>query len=170
MKPISDFPEYSITTKGDVISHKFGRITKLKPVKCTHTGYLLVTLVKAGNIRKNKRIHRLLMEAYVPNPKNKAHVNHIDGNKLNNNLVNLEWATSKENSQHSVNTGLSEPAYKVTRKSILMYSKDKTTLLNEFISIHEAARITGIAYQNISKVVRELRHTAGGYHWKYKNV
>ena len=51
-------------------------------------------------------MHRLLMQTFVPNPQNKAHVNHIDGDKSNNDLANLEWATEKENEQHAVRTGL----------------------------------------------------------------
>jgi hypothetical protein len=56
-----------------------------------------------------KYIHRLVAEAYIPNPNNKATVNHIDGDKFNNNVVNLEWATQSENNLHSYRTGLKVP-------------------------------------------------------------
>ena len=170
MIPITDFTDYFITREGEVISTKFGKERPLKQVVCSGTGYKLVTLVKVGNIRKNKRIHRLMMEAYVPNPQGKAHVNHIDGNKLNNSLSNLEWSTCAENSQHAMDTGLSEAVLKVTRKPIEMYAKDKVTLIKVFDSLHDAHRETGTAVQNIGKVAMGKRHTAGGYHWKYKNV
>ncbi len=68
-------------------------------------GYLRVTLYKDGS-RKNFLIHRLIATHFIPNPENKPQVNHIDGNKINNNIDNLEWVTPSENTQHAYDTGL----------------------------------------------------------------
>lgn len=70
---------------------------------CPNKDYLTVTLSKNG-ISKTKQVHRLLAQAYIPNPENKATVNQIDGDKLNNNLQNLEWATYSENAFHAYKT------------------------------------------------------------------
>lgn len=67
--------------------------------------YLFVVLQNNGS-KKHKKVHRLVAENFIPNPLNKPIVNHIDGNKLNNSVENLEWVTASENSQHAVNTGL----------------------------------------------------------------
>jgi len=64
-------------------------------------GYHSVTV--AG---KKTKVHRLLAEAFIPNPENKPEVNHIDGDKTNNAVTNLEWATASENRQHAYDTGL----------------------------------------------------------------
>lgn len=68
-------------------------------------GYYFVTLSKKG-VSKKHNIHRLVAINFIPNPKNKSQVNHIDGDKLNNNICNLEWVTNKENSNHALYSGL----------------------------------------------------------------
>lgn len=175
-KIIEGFPNYKITDEGKVLTCYINKhhtdVTQwreLTPVLDKSCGYYLVTLCHEG-VRKNKRIHRLLMEAFVPNPENKEHVNHIDGNKLNNSLSNLEWATCKENSNHVVKLGLCDKRNEKLNKAVEQYSADGSEFIQEHVSLHEASRSTGIAWQNISKVVRGLRPRAGGFHWKYKNV
>ena len=96
MKAIKDYKNYSITKDGRVINTKTNRT--IKPFK--YTGYWAVCLSKEGK-QKNVRLHRLLAQAYLDNPENKPCVNHIDGDKTNNNLSNLEWCTYKENIKHS---------------------------------------------------------------------
>jgi hypothetical protein len=68
-------------------------------------GYVLIKLSKEGK-QYNHRLHRLVAEAFIDNPLNKPEVNHIDGNKSNNNISNLEWSTRSENVQHSFNHNL----------------------------------------------------------------
>lgn len=76
----------------------------LKP-KIDRYGYKVVTLTNKEN-RKSIPVHRLVALAYLPNPDGKKEINHIDGNKLNNNVENLEWSTAKENQLHKWKTGL----------------------------------------------------------------
>jgi hypothetical protein len=156
----------------EVLSIKKRKNTKddtyklLKPVnnsKDPSNNYFIVTLVDATGKRKNKSIHRIMCETFLPNPENKRHVNHKDGNKLNNNLNNLEWATEKENSQHAVNTGLT--TYTHCMKKVHQYTLDKTTLITVYDSDAAAEIATGIAKQNISKVTLGHRNHAGGFFW-----
>ena len=64
------------------------------------TGYYAVNLYRYGKVKKYL-VHRLVAKEFVYNPENKPHINHLDGNKLNNNYSNLEWCTRSENVQHA---------------------------------------------------------------------
>ena len=171
---IPDFPEYKINENGEVFSkykYKTSIVTDdwrpVKQVLDKKVGYFLVTLVNAKTkVRKNQFIHRLLCQAFIPNPLNKPQVNHIDGNKQNNQLVNLEWATSKENSQHAVDLGLT--TFTSCEKAIVQIDLSTGCVIREFKSLQEAETITKVARQNISKVVRGLRNKAGNFGWQYK--
>ena len=99
---VSNFARVKSFHKGDV------RILKPELVK----GYLRVGLYKNGKT-KNHFVHSLVAQAFIPNPENKPLVNHIDGNRLNNNIANLEWCTPRENVQHALRLGLQKSGCEV---------------------------------------------------------
>lgn len=72
---------------------------EIKP-EVTKKGYLRVDLYDKHLFRKHHKVHRLVAQAFIPNPDNKPQVNHIDGNKQNNSITNLEWVTDAENKEH----------------------------------------------------------------------
>ena len=94
--------KYRISTEGEVLSVNKDLIM----AQCLGgNGYLKTGLRRNGT--KDRLItHRLVAQAFIPNPHNKPQVNHIDGNKLNNNAYNLEWCTPKENTEHAYRIGL----------------------------------------------------------------
>jgi hypothetical protein len=96
-KIINDFPNYEVSSFGNVKNNKTGRV--LKPGIDGH-GYYYINLCKDGNIYK-KRIHKLVGETFIPNPQNKQCIDHKDNDRLNNNVNNLRYATIKENSMNS---------------------------------------------------------------------
>lgn len=89
---------YQVSNTGKVFSHKVGRLLKQQYSKKM---YLNVTLTGPKSTKNTLKIHRLVAEAFIRNPNNKPQVNHIDGNKENNNSSNLEWVTNQENQDHA---------------------------------------------------------------------
>lgn len=106
-KVIKEAPDYMISNCGRVKSLKRGREYILADRQSTD-GYLNVALTMNGKA-KYYRVSRLVAQYFVPNPKNKPSVNHIDGNKLNNHYTNLEWTTMHEQMEHAYKTGLKKP-------------------------------------------------------------
>ena len=106
---------YQVSNHGNVrsldivIKEKTGKTQTLKGLilkpRINRGGYYYIGLRKNGS-KATFAIHQLVAQAFIPNPKNKRTVNHIDGDKLNNNVTNLEWATYSENLEHAYKTGL----------------------------------------------------------------
>jgi hypothetical protein len=101
-KIISELPQYAVNEFGEVKNIKRGNI--LKPRVDTR-GYLTIQF-KINTITLNRTIHRLVGLAFLENINNLPEINHIDGNKLNNHISNLEWVSKSENMQHAHDTGL----------------------------------------------------------------
>ena len=110
---IDGFEDYMVSDKGTVISLKFGR----KEMKQHSNGkrYIGVGLTKNG-VTKRFLIHRLVAQAFIPNPESKKEVNHIDENKLNNKSDNLEWLSHCENIEFSL--GIRKPSCEIIQKDI----------------------------------------------------
>lgn len=108
-KPIQGYEDrYAVSSLGRVCSFPTQRrkYAKILKNKLTKDGYYETALVGDGCKYKYVRTHRLVASAFIPNPDDKPEVNHIDGNKLNNAVSNLEWVTSSENQKHAYATGL----------------------------------------------------------------
>ena len=127
-------------------------------------GYYSVRLFKEGK-GKHFNTHRLVAIAFIPNKENKKQVNHIDGNKLNNNVINLEWVNQSENMNHAYKNNLIKP---YTHK-IIQYDKNMN-FIKEWNSIAEVEKELNINHSNIVTVCKQNtnRKYAGGYIWRYK--
>lgn len=134
----------------------------LKPQRCgygwkTGDGYEQVSL--AGRLYS---VHRLVAKAFIPNPENKPEVNHIDGNKLNNVVKNLEWTTQSENKIHCAHTLKHMPT---------MYPATACRCIETgavYPSLYDAQRGTGVERHKISKACHAGTQ-AGGFHWEVIN-
>ena len=135
-------------------------------------GYYRVTLWHNRYEKEDIRVHYLVAKHFIPNSENKPTVNHKDGNKLNNNVSNLEWNTYSENNLHAYKIRLKKPA--MTGKFNELHHNSKPIeqldsnlkLVKKYPSLMEAYRKTGINYKNISRAALNGK-TSGGYFWKY---
>ena len=137
--------------------------------------YLTVALCKNGK-GKSYKVHRLVAEAFLPKIVGKTHVDHIDGNRQNNNVNNLRWCTPKENHnfelcrKHKSEAHIGEKSYLYGKTGELHY-RSKFVLCIEtgkiYGSTHEAERELGIKQSSISLCCNGKYKSAGGYTWKY---
>ncbi len=103
-KKIEGYEKYSVSDFGRIRNDKTGRIMK---TPCGKNGYARLMLYNdmGGSC---KTVHKLVVKTFIPNTENKEQINHIDGNKMNNNVTNLEWVSPSENIRHSFVNGLSK--------------------------------------------------------------
>lgn len=154
----NEVTNYSVSDIGEVRNDLTNTLLKLG----LQQGYLHVGLTINKKV-KRMRVHRLVAIAFIPNLENKPYVNHIDGNRQNNKVSNLEWCTPSENAQHAVKTGLRK---KTTGRAVIQYSLDGKEMLT-FVSATEAARELNLQQSKITSCCKRDRITTGDFQWRY---
>lgn len=161
--PVLGLENYYATDCGDIYSRKTGRFKKLTQFK-NWAGYMRVGLF-VNNKRVTYSVHRLIALTFIKNPNNLPQVNHIDGNKSNNNVNNLEWCSLSQNVKHAYKNNLIKP--KTTK--VIQYTKDMKKI-KIWDSINEIEKHLKINHSNIVTVCKQNtnRKYAGGYIWRYE--
>lgn len=156
-KTIEEYPNYEVSNMGNV--RRKGRKI-LRPLFTKNTGYYMVCLYNEfGN--KRVLIHRLVAQAFIPNPNNYPVVNHINEDKTDNRVENLEWCTQSYN----INYGTSINKIRKSKQKGCLQMDMEGNIIKEWECIRVAQRTLKI--NNISKCCMGKMRTTGGYKWKY---
>ena len=162
---------YKVSDKGNIYSV---RRLNSRGYKCggrvltptyNENGYLIIGLCKNG-IKKSKRVHRLVAEAFVPNHNSYLEINHKDENKTNNNVENLEWCTREYNMNHGTRNARASQTQSKKVKAVNVESGEVLI----FISVREAGN-KGYDQGNVSRACRGIYYGGNlyrGYEWYYE--
>lgn len=176
-KGINGYDEmYKVSSLGRVKSyHPTGKLDDgILKVNCSPYGYALMSLYK-NKTAKTIIVHRIVAMHFIPNPLNKPCVNHIDGDKLNNSISNLEWCTYSENIKHSFSIGLHTPNYamkgrtgsKCPSSKRVLGIDDSKNIIHDFESCKAASIDLNIESSYISKRAHGTIKNKGSIFWIY---
>lgn len=181
-KDIPDYEGlYQVSSLGNVKSLKREtnnqscKEDKILKLRLHKNGYYCIVLYK-NHKSKELLVHRLVAKTFIKNKNNLPCVNHIDGNKQNNCVSNLEWCTASHNTKEAFRLGLMKPNYELLKRErekrsipILQIDKKTDEVIKEWKSMNKAQKELNIKTK-IYEVISGKRKSAGGYYWKRKEV
>ena len=159
-RPIKNHPQYICSSLCRVKNTKTGKIHN---GSINNKGYMRFDLCENGK-RFVINAHRLMAETFIPNPQEKPFVNHIDGNKTNNSLNNLEWCTQKENMRHAYD--VLHANFGSNRKAVYCVETGFIYKSPSFVAMMFCLPLKS-ASLNIWRCCAGERKSAYGYHWKF---
>lgn len=151
-KTIQAEPEYEVNNAGDVRNRKTSHV---KSIRLDRYGYKRVTLYPSG---KTYSIHRLVAIAFIDNPNKLKTVNHINGNKFDNSVSNLEWLSFSDNSKHAHKTGLINPDVKGIKNPMSKFTEEDIKEIRLLSSLgnstSEIANQLSFPYERVRRLLK----------------
>lgn len=175
-KPIRSFENrYEVSNFGNVYSIKRNKLLVQTPSYQDYRGYNQVCLFGEDQKKHTKLVHKLVAEAFIPNPNNLPQINHINGNKFDNRVDNLEWCTASYNTKHAYDNNLNNIKNTVAKVNKRMFGyvlivTVKGTEINYFNSTEDAMKFLNYSHTGVTWAIRHNTVTRTGYRiYGFKN-
>lgn len=159
-RPLEEYKGIEISSIGRVrkAANKSRKERILTEFPKDKDGYCRCSVQKLDGTWTSQPVHRLVAKAFIPNPMNKSAVNHIDGNKTNNKVENLEWVTPRENVIHSFNFGARRKCKMIPKKTLLTdFQISQIDKLRELYTVNQIAKLFNIEYQSLKNIIHKKK-------------
>jgi hypothetical protein len=159
-KTLDEYKGIKVSSFGRILkaSNKTRKERILTEFAKDRDGYCRCSVQKLDGTWTSQPVHRLVAKAFIPNPDNKAAVNHIDGNRTNNKVENLEWVTPKENVYHSFQFGNRKICKDVPKNTILTdFQVSQIDKLRTLYSVNQLAHLFNIKYTTLKNIIRKKK-------------
>lgn len=159
-KPLLEYKGIEVSSIGRIkkAANKRRKQRILEKFPKDRDGYYRCTVQKLDGTYTSQPVHRLVAKAFIENPENKAQVNHIDGNRINNKVDNLEWVTPRENVLHSFKYGNRKVCKIVPKKTILTdYQVDQIDTLRQLYTVNQLAKLFNVSYQTLKNIIHKKK-------------
>lgn len=159
-KPLEEYRGIKVSSLGRVwkAANKSRKERILTEFPKDRDGYCRCSVQRLDGTWTSQPVHRLVAKAFIPNPENKQSVNHIDNNRQNNRVENLEWVTPKENVYYSFINGKRKFVKDVPRKTILTdFQVNQIDKLRELYTVNQLAKLFNIEYQTLKNIIHKKK-------------
>ena len=159
-KPLSEYKGIKVSSLGRIrkAANKRRKERILTEFPKDRDGYYMCSVQKLDGTWTSQPVHRLVAKAFIDNPYNKDIVNHIDGNRINNKVENLEWVTAKENVYHSFKYGNRKICKEVPRKTILTdFQISQIDNLRTLYTVNQISKLFNIEYQSLKNIIHKKK-------------
>ena len=159
-KPLLEYKGLEVSSIGRIrkAANKSRKERILTEFPKDRDGYCRCSVQKLDGTWTSQPVHRLVAKAFISNVENKQAVNHIDGNRTNNKVENLEWVTPKENVIHSFKFGVRKKCKQVPKKTILTdFQISQIDKLREFYTLNQIAKLFNIEYQSLKNIIHKKK-------------
>lgn len=159
-KPLEEYKGIEVSSVGRIrkAANKRRKERILTEFPKDRDGYCRCSVQRLDGTWTSQPVHRLVAISFIPNPMNKQAVNHIDGNRTNNKVENLEWVTPKENVIHSFKFGSRREYKKVPKKTLLTdFQISQIDKLRELYTVNQIAKLFNIEYQSLKNIIHKKK-------------
>ncbi len=159
-KPLLEYKDIEVSSIGRIrkAANKSRKERILTEFPKDRDGYYRCSVQRLDGTWTSQPVHRLVAKAFIPRTKNRDIVNHIDGNRTNNRIENLEWVTPKENVIHSFKFGSRKICKQVPKKTILTdFQVNQIGKLRELYTVNQIAKLFNIEYQSLKNIIHKKK-------------